>query len=137
MASNRWLLDTSYVLALELANDQSHKSALQHWQKLGKKSPQLVVTSFIFGEVVTFFNSRGYYSKAVEVGNRLLHSVSVEFVHVDEELLLEGWELLQQHQDKDFSLADCVSFVVMRRLGLTHALTFDRHFTQAGFLSEP
>jgi predicted nucleic acid-binding protein len=66
-----------------------------------------------------------------------LHSPSVEFVQVDEELLLEGWVLLQQHQDKDFSLADCVSFVVMRRLRLTHALTFDKHFTQAGFLSEP
>jgi predicted nucleic acid-binding protein len=137
MAANNWLLDTSYVLALELANDQSHKSALQHWQKLSKKSPKLVITSFIFGEVVTFFNSRGYHARAVEVGNRFLQSPSVEIVQVDGALMLEGWGMMQQHQDKDFSLADCISFVVMRRLGITHALTFDRHFTQAGFLSEP
>jgi len=137
MAANKWLLDTSYLLALEPANDQSDKSALQHWQKLSKKSPRLVMTSFIFGEVVTFFNSRGYHAKAVQVGNQLLQSPSVEIVQVDEVLLLEGWALLQQHQDKDFSLADCISFVVMRREGLTHALTFDRHFAQAGFLAEP
>lgn len=35
--------------------------------------------------------------------------------------------------DKDWSLTDCIFFVVMRQLGLTDALTADRHFQQAGF----
>ena len=44
---------------------------------------------------------------------------------------------LQQYADKSFSLADCVSFVVMRQRGVERALAFDRHFIQAGFQKLP
>ena len=36
-------------------------------------------------------------------------------------------------QDKNWSVTDCTSFVVMREHNLTEALTADRHFEQAGF----
>ena len=44
---------------------------------------------------------------------------------------------LQQYADKSFSLADCVSFIVMRQRGIERALAFDRHFIQAGFQKLP
>lgn len=130
-------LDTGYVLALELANDQNHPSAALHWQGIRNALPPLVTTSYVFDEVVTFFNSRGYHSKAVEVGNRLLRSPSVQLVHVDEALFQAGWAYFQQHQDKAYSLTDCISFVVMRKLGIGRAFAFDRHFVQAGLQKEP
>jgi len=34
--------------------------------------------------------------------------------------------------DKDWSLTDCLSFVVMEQRHLTEALTTDSHFEQAG-----
>ena len=40
---------------------------------------------------------------------------------------------MANRQDKDCSLTDCVSFVIMREAGLQEALTGDRHFEQAGF----
>jgi len=83
---NAVFVDTSYLLALELANDQNHEAALQHWQGMFQSLPQLVTTSYVFGEVVTFFNSRGYHTKAVQVGNSLLHSPSVQLIHIDEAL---------------------------------------------------
>jgi len=46
----------------------------------------------VFDEVVTYFNSREYHAKTVEVGNRLLTSSSVQFVQVDEELFRAGWD---------------------------------------------
>jgi uncharacterized protein len=90
-----------------------------------------------FDEVVTYFNSRGYHAKAVEVGQRLLTSPSVQLVQVDEGLFREGWLYFQQHQDKDYSLTDCTSFVVIKRLKIGTAFAFDQHFVQAGFKKVP
>lgn len=130
-------LDTSYVIALEIANDQNHQIAYNHWQNLVLTKPQLVTTSYIFDEIVTFFNSRRIHYKAVEVGNRLLSSPSLEFIHVDESLFEEGWQLFQKYNDKSYSLTDCVSFIVMEQWKITTALTFDSHFVQAGFSKLP
>lgn len=99
--------------------------------------PQLVTTSFVLDEVATFFNSRGRHGKAVEIGERLLESPSVHLIHVDEELFAAAWSYFRRRGDKRFSLTDCVSFVVMERLGIDAALAFDAHFTQAGFRTLP
>lgn len=40
--------------------------------------------------------------------------------------------ILRSHEDKTYSLCDALSFVVMERLGITEAITFDRHFRQYG-----
>jgi predicted nucleic acid-binding protein len=48
-----------------------------------------------------------------------------------------GWAYFQQHQDKDYSLTDCISFLVMQQLDIRRAFAFDQHFVQAGFIREP
>ena len=48
-------------------------------------------------------------------------------------LFQEGVQLYNARPDKDWSLTDCISFVVMQEHGLTDALTGDHHFEQAGF----
>lgn len=134
---NTVFLDTSYILALELVQDQHHAAAIQHWQRAQTALPRLVTTSYVFDEVVTFFNSRGYHAKAAQVGNNLLRSPSAQLIHVDEQLFDSGWTYFQRYRDKQFSLTDCISFVVMQKLGITTAWAFDNHFTQAGFQRHP
>ena len=102
-------LDAGYVIALEASDDQNHKAASQYWRKLLKSPPHLVTTSYMFDEVVTFFNSRGRHEKAVEVGDSLIQTSAIELIHVDEALFYEGWEYFQKHQDKSYSLTDCIS----------------------------
>ncbi len=46
-----------------------------------------------------------------------------------------GVALFSKRLDKRWSLTDCISFVVMEEQGITHALTGDRHFEQAGFVA--
>ncbi len=58
-------------------------------------------------------------------------------VQVDEALFFEGWQYFQQHDDKSYSLTDCISFIVMSRLNIQMALTFDKHFVQAGYQRVP
>jgi predicted nucleic acid-binding protein len=130
-------MDTGYVIALEIPNDQHHDAAVRHWEGLLDTPPNILTTSYVFSEIVTFFNGRNLHSKAVEVGERLETSPRVTLVHVDEGLFQLGWLYFQQRQDKRFSLTDCISFVLMHRMGISHALAFDSDFVQAGFQRLP
>ena len=49
------------------------------------------------------------------------------------ELFERGCRLYADRPDKDWSLTDCISFVVMEEKAITEALTADHHFEQAGF----
>jgi predicted nucleic acid-binding protein len=44
-----------------------------------------------------------------------------------------AYAILAQHADKDYTLADTLSFAVMERLGIRHAFAFDQHFVQFGW----
>jgi uncharacterized protein len=134
---NAVFVDTGYLLALEIANDQRHQAATQHWQGVVTTPPRLVTTSDVFDEVVTCFNSRGAHAKAVQVGNHLLQSPSVQLIHVDTALVYEGWTYFQRHHDQDYSLTDCLSLLVMQKLGVRTAFACDQHLVQAGVAKEP
>jgi predicted nucleic acid-binding protein len=54
-------------------------------------------------------------------------------VSVDRDLLLLSFELFKKYKDQDFSLTDCTSFVLMKRLKLSTCFTFDAHFSHMGF----
>ena len=135
---SRYFLDSGYVLPLELSDGQGHKKVSHHWsQLLGGSFPELTTTTFVFDEIVTYFNSRGYHQKALKVGNKFLRSTRVNLIHVDQPLLELGWAYLSRYQDKRYSLTDCISFVVMEQNGIKTALSVDHHFEQAGFRIEP
>src|SRR5204863_3903536 len=127
-------LDANFVIALEISDDQHHHEAAHYWRTILETSFSLVTTSYVLDEIVTFLNSRRQHDKAAKVGNNLLNASHIQLIHVDEPLFYEGWQYFEQHADKTFSLTDCVSFVLMKKLGIREALTFDRHFTQAGFV---
>ena len=133
----RVFVDSGYLIALEAVGDQHHDAAVRYWPELRRRNPQLVTTSFVLDEVLTYFISRARHAKAVEIGRRLLGSASVRVVHVDEDLFHAAFAYLERRPDKRFSLTDCVSFVLMERLGISHALAFDAHFVQAGFSRLP
>ena len=130
-------LDTSFLIALEAADDQFHPSASRFWRSFLNDPDTLVTTSFVLDEVATYFNSRGHHSKAIDIGRYLMTSPSVRLMHVDAEMFQDGWRWLARHEDKRYSLTDCVSFVVMKQLKIKAALTFDKHFAQAGFQMLP
>jgi hypothetical protein len=48
-------------------------------------------------------------------------------------MLPPGTALSERYADQEFSYADCLSFAVMRDMGLVHAFTGDYHFAILGF----
>jgi predicted nucleic acid-binding protein len=47
---------------------------------------------------------------------------------------LRAYQLWKSRPDKNWSLVDCTSFVLMESEGITTSLTSDHHFGQAGFI---
>ena len=129
----RYFLDSSFVIAAGLKRDQNHARAAEVWPQLLHSGVQLVTTAFVFEEVVTFLNRKGEHELAVHLGDVMLASPHVERYRVGWDVFKAAWTFFVQHQDKRYSLTDCISFVVMNRETIVEALTFDGHFTQAGF----
>jgi hypothetical protein len=67
-------------------------------------------------EALPPFNSRRQHAKAIQVGNNLLQSQSVQFMHVDTALFYKEWAYFQRHQDEDYSRTACISFLVTQKL---------------------
>jgi predicted nucleic acid-binding protein len=126
-------LDTSFVVALHASDDQSHRHAVDGWLSVLSQRRRLITTTFILDETATLLNARGLHELAVTAGTQIIKSPAVTLLHVDVGLLERGWAYFCRHADKRYSLTDCISFVVMQERGLREALTFDQHFTQAGF----
>jgi predicted nucleic acid-binding protein len=71
--------------------------------------------------------------QCIEAIEGFFDSAEVEVIRLDERLFDRAFELYKSHTDKTWGLVDCISFVIMRERGITDALTYDRHFIQAGF----
>jgi len=73
------------------------------------------------------------FSQMVLVDEINRASPRTQIVPLDSRLLQRGLDLFAGRHDKNWSLTDCISFVVMQDEDLTEALTGDSHFEQAGF----
>lgn len=64
---------------------------------------------------------------------RTCADASLIIIPTDSVLLHGAANLFAHREDKDWSLTDCMSFVIMEDRKITLALTGDHHFEQAGF----
>jgi uncharacterized protein len=129
----RFFADTFYWIALLNPRDQWHAPVLAFDATLD--AYHLYTTDEVLAEFLTFYST----------ANPMVRTRAVAFVHAildDEDItvipqtragFLHALELYAARPDKQYSLTDCHSMQVMRREGLTDALTNDRHFTQEGF----
>ena len=77
--------------------------------------------------------ARNHKQEAVAIIERCMTAVEIEIVHITPDLFAKAFAIYKLHQDKSWGLVDCISFVAMREKKVNRVLTFDQHFTQAGF----
>jgi uncharacterized protein len=122
--------DTSYFLALFSEEDVHHSKAVLVSRE---QSRPMVLTEFVLLELGNSL-CRGHARRVfVDLVAHLRSDPLYTVVPVSESLFESGLNLFAQRPDKEWSLTDCISFIVMQRLHLTEALTADHHFEQAGF----
>jgi hypothetical protein len=122
--------DTFYFLALLDTREARHAQAVA----LSRDSQfHLVTTEWVlaeFGDAYSHPEDRGDF---VALYRSLANHPRVKIVPADTALFQRGIDFFEQRPDKQWSLTDCLSFLVMRDEGVTEALTGDHHFEQAGF----
>ena len=124
------LLDTSGLLAYLFASEARHEAAVD----LITTGRRKMTHSHIFAELVALVQARGYrLSTALDFLDDLIAHPLIEVVWVDALLHARAVALLRARADKEYSLADAVSFVLMRERSTYDALTTDHHFEQEGF----
>ena len=126
-------LDSAYLIALAAKDDQHHQQALQIAERVEAEDTQLVTTRAIFLELGSALSKSRYRQAACEMFDLLESDDCVVMVELEPLLLSKARKLFCERADKEWSLADCISFLVMTERGITGALTTDIHFEQAGF----
>lgn len=134
----RIFIDSSAFLALEDESDEHHAAALRFRdQELLSGHYELITTSYILDETLTLIRSRLGISASIAFSRKIRRSQVVRVLSVSQEVEEEALDLFEQYDDKNFSFTDCVSFVVMRELGIKEAFAFDEHFEQMGLVCRP
>ncbi|HLJ34143.1 MAG TPA: PIN domain-containing protein [Ktedonobacteraceae bacterium] len=136
---NSLFVDTSGWAYLADRSTILHHEVQTAYQQALTRQRLLVTTNYIIAELVALLTSRSRISRQqiVLFIDALKSAPHVEVIHMNTELDAEAWILLKARIDKEWSLVDASSFVVMTKYGMTDALTTDHHFTQAGFFKFP
>ena len=123
--------DTSHFVAVLSPRDAHHAAATAFTRAFAGRT---VTTESVLDEVANFFTKPAVRARFVRLVAELRADPRTTVVPVTTALFDRGVDLFASRPDKEWSLTDCNSFVVMGELDLTNALTADKHFEQAGFV---
>ena len=132
---------------LEFKGTLADSSKLEQFMKMYTDFSIVKENLYVYANVRFFEDTRNTTYEEMKGRIELLVSkISAETVFIKKELssLSEGnidklideqaWQLLLNRTDKNWSLVDCSSFIVMQQNKLIKSLTTDHHFEQAGFI---
>ena len=124
--------DAFYWFVLVNPNDAAHERAAKFsTEYLGA----LMTTEWILAEVCDGLASPRLRDLVRGLRVDWRDDDQLTIVNASHDWFERGLDLYCRRSDKECSLTDCISFVVMQEHGVTEALTGDHHFTQAGFVT--
>jgi len=129
-------VDTAGWAVLFVRTEPQHAQASALFRQWKREGRRLVTTNYVLAELASLFISPLCVPRPAQF--RYIDTIKaasyVKVVHVDPALDAAGWALLKSRPDKEWSLVDAASFIVMQEHGMIEALTTDHHFEQAGFV---
>ena len=127
-----YFADTSFWIALSSKRDQYHAQAIAWHAAVMRSGSRIVTTEAVLWEWLNALADTTTRATAAEGYRRAHADKRVEVVPFDPGHIVAAVDLYRSRSDKEWSLTDCLSVVVMERHRLTEALTTDHHFEQAG-----
>ncbi len=123
-------VDTVGLLALWDEADQWHVAAANAFAGIIQRRASLVTTTFVLLECGNASARRPYRNEADDL-RRLLERRN-ELIDPTAADWQDAWKSYRRDEFGGAGIVDCISIVVMRRLGLNEVFTNDRHFKAAG-----
>ena len=124
-------VDTSALLALLDGDDLNHTAAFEEWKRFAERDAKLLTSDYVRLESCSLIQRRLGAAALCDFRDGFLPLMKI--VPVGEQgfdLAFEKWRLAQR---RHLSLVDITSFDCMRREGVSHAYSFDKHFAEQGF----
>ena len=128
-------VDTSAVFAFLDDDDAEHQTADRMWGQLVDAAECLITTNYVVLETATLLQRRLGFWWVEQFETTALPLLSV--VWVDEEVHNIAMRVVIATHERELTLVDCTSFEIMRRLGVSHAFAFDKHFEERDFRLPP
>ena len=128
-------VDTSALYALLDRADAHHKQAVAAWTDLLNGDERFVTSNYVFVESFALTQSRLGMDAARLLQEDILPIINIHFA--DREIHRSGISAVLSAGRRNLSFVDCVSFEIMRTLGIKTAFTFDPHFREQGFTVNP
>jgi predicted nucleic acid-binding protein len=122
--------DTFYFIAVLGRDLDARRNALAAG---ADRNRRMVTTAWVLTEVANFLDRPHERQAFIELAAALGRSRQVLLLPCEDDLWRRGLTFYGSRLDKEWSLTDCISFVVMSERRITDALTGDHHFEQAGF----
>ena len=125
--------DTSYFVALLNPLDVCHARAVE----LTEARPELMyTTAWVLTELANFLGQTGDRERFVKILAALRSDERTVIVPPSREMFEAGVDYYGRRPDKEWSLTDCISFIVMAEQQISEAWTADQHFEEAGFVAQ-
>jgi len=126
-------VDTVAWIAVANTRDRYHDRARKLMVELRQQRAALLTTEFVLLETANALAPVSLRGSAGTLIEGLRHQSLLKIIPASSELFAAGWRLFLDRPDKDWSLTDCASFVIMKGESSSAAFTADKHFEQAGF----
>ena len=125
------LVDNSGFLCFNEKEEPFHEKSVELYDSAKTR----LTTNYVLAEYTALAQVRGIpRRKIIKFSTQILETAEIEIVWVDENLHRQAVELIKERPDKNYSLCDAVSFVIMRERQIIESLTTDKHFEQENFI---
>ena len=125
--------DTNYWIAILNPRDDLHQKATSVSRSLGQV--RIITSEMIFVELLNDFAKRGtqFRESAGECIRNLKRDPNTKIYPQTSIQFAEALSLYSERKDKEWSLTDCASILIMQKENIGEILSYDKHFQQAGF----
>lgn len=118
----RYFLDTTFIVALFVSNDQWHSQSLKVYDNI--KNQELVISNLVIAETITVLKNK---LKTKDI-SEIYHNLSNIFDIIDDNLIFDEAMDIFTKYDSTISFFDAMYVAVSKKEGINEIVSFDSDF---------